>query len=95
MLALRRKGIADAAAPGCRYGACAGSFSPHVSEIMRVRGAFAVASGINVSYTLRCFKGKNLIRENRVFTMRTNRIRTNVSDHLNLICMACGRIEDL
>jgi Fe2+ or Zn2+ uptake regulation protein len=67
---------------------------PHVSEIIaRARSLSPRISASTVYYTLAMLKEENLIREIEFYNA-DNRYDTNVSDHLNLICMACGKIED-
>ena len=46
-----------------------------------------------VYYTLDILKKEGLIRELEFYD-RENRYEVNVSNHLNLICMKCGTIED-
>jgi Fur family peroxide stress response transcriptional regulator len=46
-----------------------------------------------VYYTLDMLKREGLIRELE-FTDRDNRYEGDISDHLNLVCKRCGKIED-
>lgn len=46
-----------------------------------------------VYYTLDILKKEGLIRELEYYA-KDNRYDVNVSDHLNLICTKCGKIED-
>ncbi|HBR21963.1 MAG TPA: transcriptional repressor [Nitrospiraceae bacterium] len=46
-----------------------------------------------VYYTLNLLKREGLIMEIDFYD-KSNRYDSNVSDHLNLICMQCGKIED-
>lgn len=46
-----------------------------------------------IYYTLDMLKREGLIRE-LDFYDRNNRYDANVQDHINLICLRCGRIED-
>lgn len=46
-----------------------------------------------VYYTLDILQKEGLIRELEFYDM-DNRYDVNVSHHLNLICMECGKIED-
>lgn len=67
---------------------------PHVSEVIRrARSISPRISASTVYYTLAMLKEENLIREIEFYNA-DNRYDTNVSDHLNLICLTCGKIED-
>jgi Fe2+ or Zn2+ uptake regulation protein len=46
-----------------------------------------------VYYTLDMLKREGLIKELEFYD-RDNRYDVNVSDHINLICRSCGKIED-
>lgn len=46
-----------------------------------------------VYYTLDILKKEGLIREIEFYD-RDNRYNVNVSNHINLICMNCGKIQD-
>ncbi|UFS72189.1 transcriptional repressor [Geomonas sp. RF6] len=50
-------------------------------------------SASTVYYTLNLLKGLGLIKE-LDFYDRDNRYEPNTADHLNLICLGCGKIED-
>ena len=46
-----------------------------------------------VYYTLNMLKKEGLIKEIEFYDME-NRYEGNISNHLNLICMKCGKIQD-
>ncbi len=46
-----------------------------------------------VYYTLNLLKTEGLIKEIEFYDME-NRYEGNISNHLNLICMKCGKIQD-
>jgi Fe2+ or Zn2+ uptake regulation protein len=59
----------------------------------KVRKRAPQISMSTVYYTLDILKKEGLIRELE-FYAKDNRYDINVSDHLNLICTKCGKIED-
>jgi Fe2+ or Zn2+ uptake regulation protein len=59
----------------------------------RIRKKAPQISMSTVYYTLDILKKKGLIRELEFYD-RDNRYDVNVSNHLNLICTKCGKIED-
>jgi Fe2+ or Zn2+ uptake regulation protein len=59
----------------------------------KVRKRVPQVSMSTVYYTLGILKKEGLIRELE-FCDRDNRYDVNVSNHLNLICTKCGKIED-
>lgn len=46
-----------------------------------------------VYYTLNLFKKKGVIKEIEFYDME-NRYEGDISNHLNLICTGCGKIQD-
>ena len=67
---------------------------PGAMEIAkRVRKKAPQISMSTVYYTLDILKKEGLIRELE-FYAKDNRYDVNVSNHLNLICTKCGKIED-
>jgi Fur family peroxide stress response transcriptional regulator len=67
---------------------------PGAIDILKnVRKRAPQVSMSTVYYTLDILKKEGLIRELEFYD-RDNRYDVNVSNHLNLICMKCGRIED-
>ncbi|HSW62324.1 MAG TPA: Fur family transcriptional regulator [Dissulfurispiraceae bacterium] len=67
---------------------------PRAAEILQNARKHAPSiSTSTVYYTLAMLKKEELIREIEFYDM-DNRYDTNVSNHLNLICERCGRIED-
>ena len=67
---------------------------PGALEILeKVRDKAPQISMSTVYYTLDILKKEGLIRELEFYD-RENRYDVNVSNHLNLICMKCGKIED-
>jgi Fe2+ or Zn2+ uptake regulation protein len=59
----------------------------------KVRKKAPQISMSTVYYTLDMLKKEELIRELEFYD-RDNRYDVNVSNHINLICMECGKIED-
>jgi Fe2+ or Zn2+ uptake regulation protein len=59
----------------------------------RVRKNAPQISMSTVYYTLDILKKEGLIRELEFYD-RDNRYDVNVSNHINLICKKCGKIED-
>ena len=59
----------------------------------RVRKKSPQVSMSTVYYTLDILKKEGLIRELEFYD-RDNRYDVNVSNHINLICKKCGKIED-
>jgi Fe2+ or Zn2+ uptake regulation protein len=59
----------------------------------RVREKAPQISMSTVYYTLDMLKREGLIKELEFYD-RDNRYDVNVSDHINLICRSCGKIED-
>ncbi|HXX81634.1 MAG TPA: Fur family transcriptional regulator [Thermodesulfovibrionales bacterium] len=67
---------------------------PGATDIFnRIRKKLPQISLSTVYYTLDILKKEGLIRELE-FYERDNRYDITVSNHLNLICMHCGKIED-
>jgi Fur family peroxide stress response transcriptional regulator len=64
-----------------------------VDILKKVRDKAPQISMSTVYYTLDILKKEGLIRELEFYD-RENRYDVNVSNHLNLICMKCGMIED-
>ncbi len=50
-------------------------------------------SASTVYYTLNLFKKERVIKELDFYNME-NRYEGNISDHLDLICIKCGKIEN-
>lgn len=70
------------------------SSHPRAFEILqRARMQAPSISVSTVYYTLAMLKKENLIHEIEFYD-RDNRYDTNVSNHLNLICDRCGKVED-
>lgn len=61
--------------------------------IEKVRQKAPKISMSTVYYTLDMLKKEGLIRELEFYD-RDNRYDVNLSDHINLICRKCGKIED-
>lgn len=61
--------------------------------LQRVRKKAPRISMSTVYYTLDMLKKEGLIRELEFYD-RDNRYDINVSNHINLICTQCGKIED-
>jgi Fe2+ or Zn2+ uptake regulation protein len=67
---------------------------PGARDILkRVRKKAPQISMSTVYYTLDILKKEGLIRE-IAFYDKDNRYDVNISNHLNLICTKCGKIED-
>ncbi len=67
---------------------------PGARDILKnVRKKAPQVSMSTVYYTLDILKKEGLIRELEFYD-RDNRYEVNVSNHLNLICLKCGKIED-
>jgi len=67
---------------------------PSAPDVMeRVRKRVPKISMSTVYYTLDMLKREGLIRELEFYD-RENRYDVNVSNHINLICKKCGKIED-
>ncbi|HMK42569.1 MAG TPA: Fur family transcriptional regulator [Dissulfurispiraceae bacterium] len=70
------------------------SSHPRAADILlKARKRAPRISVSTVYYTLAMLKKEDLIREIEFYDM-DNRYDINVSNHLNLICEKCGRIED-
>jgi Fur family transcriptional regulator, peroxide stress response regulator len=68
---------------------------PGAGDIFRkVRKRMPQISISTVYYTLDMLKKEGLLRELEFYD-RDNRYDVTVTDHINLICRKCGRIEDL
>jgi Fe2+ or Zn2+ uptake regulation protein len=61
--------------------------------LQRVREKAPHMSLSTVYYTLDMLKREGLVRELEFYD-RDNRYDINVSDHVNLVCKTCGKIED-
>ena len=67
---------------------------PGASDILRrVRQRAPQISMSTVYYTLDMLKREGLLQELQFYD-RDNRYDVNVTNHINLICKKCGRIED-
>jgi Fur family peroxide stress response transcriptional regulator len=67
---------------------------PGAMDILKkIRKKVPHVSMSTVYYTLDILKKERLIRELEFYD-RDNRYDVNVSNHLNLICTKCGKIED-
>ncbi len=67
---------------------------PRAADILRKARSNAPHISVStVYYSLALFKKEGLIREIEFYDM-DNRYDTNTDDHLNLICLKCGTIED-
>ena len=67
---------------------------PGAGDIFRkVRKRVPQISMSTVYYTLDMLKKEGLLRELEFYD-RDNRYDVNVANHINLICMKCGKIED-
>lgn len=67
---------------------------PGAMDILhRVREKAPKISTSTIYYTLDMLKKEGLIRELEFYD-RDNRYDVNVSNHVNLICRKCGKIED-
>lgn len=70
------------------------STHPNAMDIFkRVRKKATQISISTVYYTLDILKKEGLIRELEFYD-QDNRYEVNMSNHLNLICTTCGKIED-
>lgn len=71
-----------------------GKSHPSAQTIVRkAREKYPKISVSTVYYTLNMLKKLKLIKELDFYDM-DNRYEANTADHLNLICLACGKIED-
>jgi Fe2+ or Zn2+ uptake regulation protein len=61
--------------------------------LIKVRKKAPQISMSTVYYTLEMLKKEGLLNELEFYD-RDNRYDVNVSDHINLICKKCGKIED-
>jgi len=61
--------------------------------LVEVRKKSPTISMATVYYTLNLLKKEGLIKEIEFYD-KANRYDANTSNHLNLICIKCGRIED-
>ncbi len=61
--------------------------------LQQARAKVPKISMSTVYYTLNMLKTQKLIRELQFYDM-DNRYEANTSDHLNLICVECGKIQD-
>jgi len=67
---------------------------PSVQDILtKARKKAPKMSMSTVYYTLNLLKTEGLIKEIEFYGME-NRYEGNISNHLNLICMKCGKIQD-
>jgi Fe2+ or Zn2+ uptake regulation protein len=67
---------------------------PNVREIWRkVRLKMPSVSLSTVYYTLDLFKKGGSVKELEFYDMG-NRYASNVADHLDLVCLGCGKIVD-
>ncbi len=67
---------------------------PRAADILRKARSNAPHISVStVYYALALLKKEGLIREIEFYDM-DNRYDTNTADHLNLICLQCGTIED-
>jgi len=67
---------------------------PGATEILkRIRKSLPNVSMSTVYYTLDMLKREGLIREIEFYD-RDNRYDVNVKNHINLVCLKCGTIED-
>jgi Fur family transcriptional regulator, peroxide stress response regulator len=68
---------------------------PGAADILKkTRKSLPLVSMSTVYYTLDILKKEGLIQELEFYD-RDNRYDIDVSNHINLICKKCGRIEDL
>jgi Fur family transcriptional regulator, peroxide stress response regulator len=63
------------------------------SILQQVREKAPKVSTSTVYYTLNLLKRHNLIKELDFYDME-NRYEANIGDHLNLVCLSCGKIQD-
>jgi len=61
--------------------------------LQQVREKAPKVSTSTVYYTLNLLKRHNLVKELDFYDME-NRYEANIGDHLNLVCLACGKIQD-
>jgi Fe2+ or Zn2+ uptake regulation protein len=67
---------------------------PSVQDILaKARKKAPKMSMSTVYYTLNMLKKEGLIKEIEFYDME-DRYEGNISNHLNLICMKCGKIQD-
>ncbi len=68
---------------------------PGAADILKkIRKSLPQVSMSTVYYTLDVLKKEGLIQELEFYD-QDNRYDINISNHINLICKKCGRIEDL
>jgi len=68
---------------------------PGAADILKkIRKSLPQVSVSTVYYTLDILKKEGLIQELEFYD-QDNRYDINISNHINLICKKCGRIEDL
>jgi Fe2+ or Zn2+ uptake regulation protein len=68
---------------------------PGAADILKkIRKSLPQVSMSTVYYTLDILKKEGLIQELEFYD-QDNRYDINISNHINLICKKCGRIEDL
>ena len=68
---------------------------PGAADILKkIRKSLPQVSMSTVYYTLDVLKKERLIQELEFYD-QNNRYDINISNHINLICKKCGRIEDL
>jgi len=68
---------------------------PGAADILKkIRKSLPQVSMSTVYYTLDILKKEELIQELEFYD-QDNRYDINISNHINLICKKCGRIEDL
>jgi Fur family transcriptional regulator, peroxide stress response regulator len=61
--------------------------------LQQVREKAPKVSTSTVYYTLNLLKRHNLVKELDFYDME-NRYEANIGDHLNLVCLSCGKIQD-
>jgi Fur family transcriptional regulator, peroxide stress response regulator len=67
---------------------------PSAMDILaKARKKVPIISASTVYYTLDLLKREGLIKELEFYD-RENRYEGDITDHLNLICKRCGKIED-
>jgi Fur family peroxide stress response transcriptional regulator len=68
---------------------------PGAADILKkIRKSLPQVSMSTVYYTLEMLKKEGLIQELEFYD-QDNRYDINISNHINLLCKKCGRIEDL
>jgi Fur family transcriptional regulator, peroxide stress response regulator len=68
---------------------------PGAADILKkIRKSLPQVSMSTVYYTLDILKKEGLVQELEFYD-QDNRYDINISNHINLICKKCGRIEDL